>query len=442
MSIYGAMFSGVSGLASQSQAMGMIADNISNVNTIGYKRTRAEFSTLVTSSSSASSYSPGGVDSSPKSLIDRQGLLQASASPTDLSVSGNGFFVVNTLSSPTSTTGAYMYTRAGSFDTDSDGFLRNAAGFYLQGWPIDSAGALPTDRSSLNALESVNIRNLSGTATATSAMSLAVNLQSSETPAAYTFGDMSAGTVTPHFARSIQIFDSKGGTRSLTFGFFRDSALNANEWAVEIYANPSSDVTNANGLLNGAATSTLAFNTDGTLDLTNSTIPTTLGITTWATSLGIANSSLTLDWGSDGLADGMTQFDAASSLISSDVNGAVYGGLSGVEVSDEGVVTALFENGSRTDIYKLPLAIFPNANGLSSRSGNAYIETSEAGDRSLQEAGLAGAGTFAPSTLESSNVDLAEEFTTMIQTQRAYSASSRIITTANEMLDELIRLAR
>ena len=138
----------------------------------------------------------------------------------------------------------------------------------------------------------------------------------------------------------------------------------------------------------------------------------------------------------------MTQFDAASSLISSDVNGAVYGGLSGVEVSDEGVVTALFENGSRTDIYKLPRAIFPNANGLGNRTGNAYIETSEAGDRSLQEAGLSGAGTFAPSTLESSNVDLAEEFTTMIQTQRAYSASSRIITTANEMLDELIRLAR
>lgn len=442
MSIYGAMFSGVSGLASQSQAMGMIADNISNVNTIGYKRSRADFSTLVTSSTSASSYSPGGVDSAPKTLIDRQGLLQSSASPTDLSVSGNGFFVVNTLNNPTSTTGTYMYTRAGSFDTDSDGFLRNAAGFYLQGWPIDSTGALPTDRSSLSALESVNIRNLSGTATATSALSLSVNLQSSQTAAAYTFGDMSAGNVTPHFARSIQVFDSKGGTRSLTFGFFRDNSLNANEWAVEIYANPASDVTNANGLLNAAATSTLAFNTNGTFDLANSTVPTSLNITTWATSLGIANSTIAIDWGSDGLADGMTQFDAASSLISSDVNGAVYGGLAGVEVNEDGVVSALFENGSRTDIYKLPLAIFPNANGLGNRTGNAYIETSEAGDRSLQEAGLSGAGTFAPSTLESSNVDLAEEFTTMIQTQRAYSASSRIITTANEMLDELIRLAR
>ena len=111
-------------------------------------------------------------------------------------------------------------------------------------------------------------------------------------------------------------------------------------------------------------------------------------------------------------------------------------------MSDEGVVTALFENGSRTDIYKLPLAIFHDPNGLGNRSSNAYNNTTDAGDRSLQEAGLSGAGLFAPSTLESSNVYLAEEFTTMIQTQRAYSASSRIISTASEMLDELIRLAR
>ena len=442
MSIYGAMFSGVSGIASQSQAMGMIADNISNVNTVGFKKTRAEFSTLVTASGTTGRYSPGGVDSSPKSLVDQQGLLQASASPTDISVSGNGFFVVNSLSNPTATTGAYHYTRAGSFSADAEGYLRNAGGFYLQGWPIDASGALPTDRSSLTALETVNIRNLTGTATATSALAISANLQSSQSAAAYTFGDMSAGTATPHFARSVQVFDSKGGTRSLTFGFFRDNTLNANEWAVEIYANPATDVTNANGLLNTGATSTLAFNTDGSFDLTNSTVPTALSITTWAAALGIDNSTIAIDWGTDGLTDGMTQFDAASTLISTDVNGAVYGGLSGVDVSDDGTVTALFENGSRSDIYKLPLAVFPNPNGLSSRSGNAWIATNEAGDRSLQEAGQGGAGNFAPATLESSNVDLAEEFTTMIQTQRAYSASSRIITTASEMLDELIRLAR
>jgi len=442
MSIYGAMFSGVSGISSQSQAMGMIADNISNVNTIGYKTTSASFTTLVTASRSATTFSPGGVTSTPRALIDQQGLLQSSASATDLAISGDGFFVVNTAATPSTTTGTYMYTRAGSFTTDANGKLRNAANHYLQAWAIDSSGNLPTDRTSLAGLEAVNVNKVTGTAEATTTIEIDANLQSSQASAAYTFGDMSAGTVTPHFARTLQIVDSKGGQRGLTFGFFRNNALAANQWSVEIYANPATDVTNANGLLNAAGTSLLAFNTDGTLDTATSNVPTTLNITTWAAALGIANSSITIDWGTNASADGMTQFDAASTLLASNVNGAVFGSLTGVTVSTEGVITALFDNGTRKDIYKVPLSMFPNPNALANESGNAFIATSNSGDFALQEAGNGGAGTVAPSALEASTVDLASEFTDMIQTQQAYSASSRIITTADEMLDELIRLVR
>jgi flagellar hook protein FlgE len=442
MSIYGAMFSGVSGIAAQSQAMGMIADNISNVNTVGYKTNRAAFSTLVTQSGIAAKYSPGGVNSIPRALVDHQGLIQASASATDLAISGDGFFVVNTVSNPTTNSGQFMYTRAGSYTTDAEGNLRNAAGHYLQAWSIDSNGNLPTDRTTLTALETVNVKKLTGSATATTAVSIDANLKSSQASAAYTFGDVSAGTSTAHFARTLQIFDSKGGTHGLTFSFFRDNALAANQWRVEIHASPASDVTNANGLLNTAGTSVIAFNTDGTLDLASSTIPTTLNVTTWAASLGIANSSLAIDWGTNGSSDGITQFDSASTLLASDVNGAVFGSLTGVTVTDDGVVTALFDNGTRQDIYKLPIALFPNPNGLGAQSGNAYIATTVSGDLTMQEAGTGGAGLVAPSSLEASTVDLAEEFTTMIQTQRAYSAASRIITTSDEMLDELIRLVR
>lgn len=442
MSIYGAMFSGVSGISAQSQAMGMIADNISNVNTIGYKKTHASFSTLVTTAASATTYSPGGVASNPSSLIDRQGLLQSSASPTDLAISGAGFFVVNTANGQGTNAGSYLFTRAGSFNPDAQGYLRNTADYYLQGWPIDSTGALPSSRTNLTSLETVNIANLTGTATPTSTLSIDANLQSSQATAAYTFGDMSAGTVTPHFERTIQIFDSKGGTRGVTMGFFRDNALAANQWAVEIYANPSTDVTNPNGLLNAAGTSLLAFNTDGTLDTGTSNIPTTLAITTWAATLGIANSSIAIDWGVDGTSEGMTQFDSASALIKTEVNGAIFGSLSGVQIDEAGLVTAVFDNGTRRDIYKIPIARFPNANGLDNRNGNAYIQTSGSGDLSLLEGAQGGAGKIAASALEASTVDLAEEFTNMIQTQQAYSASSRIITTADEMLDELIRLIR
>jgi len=437
MSIYGALLSGVSALAAQSQALGIISDNISNTNTVGYKTSRAGFSTLVVPSQGSSSYSPGGVLARPQALIDRQGLLQASSSPTDVAVSGNGFFVVNTNSEPTGTSGTYMFTRAGSFTSDLDGYLRNSAGLYLQGWPIDATGNIPTNRNDLTVLDTINLKTLTGTAEATTSLALQANLNSSQTAAAYTTGDMSAGTVTPHFERSIAVYDSKGGTRTLTFGFFRGSALAANQWAVEVYARPASDVTSANGLLSSG---TMDFNTDGSFAST--TLPSTLNITTYAASLGIAPSAIALDFGTAGQTDGMTQFDSDFALLGSEVNGAVFGSVAGVSISEEGVVTALFDNGARKDIYKLPMAIFPNPNGLESKTGNAWIDTQVSGGFTLQEAGSGGSGLVAPGALESSTVDLANEFTSMIVTQRAYSAGTRVITTADDMLDELIRIKR
>ncbi|MEQ9642704.1 MAG: flagellar hook protein FlgE [Alphaproteobacteria bacterium] len=439
MSLFGALAAGVSGLAAQSQAMGVISDNITNVNTIGYKNTKTEFSTLVTQTQTASAYVPGGVTAVPIPLVDRQGLLQASASPTDLAITGNGFFVANTNPQPTSTTGTYQFTRAGSFLADENGFLRNAAGLYLQGYRLDASGNIPANRSDLTVLETVNINALTGSATATTTIGLKANLQSSQTAGAYTAGDLSAGNVDPHFARSVQLTDSKGGSRTLTFGFYKDAALSANQWQAEIYADPATQVTNTNGLLSSGI---VAFNTDGSIDLTNTTLATTLNVTTWNPTLGIADSTITLDLGTDGATDGLTQFDSSSVLIASDVNGAVFGALTGVTINEDGVLTALFDNGARQDVYKLPIATFPNPNGLGNKPGNAYIATDASGNFNLQEAGVGGAGKVAAGALESSTVDLADEFTKMIITQRAYSASSKVITTADEMLDELIRSVR
>ncbi len=447
MSLYGALFSGVSGLAAQSQAMGMISDNISNVNTVGYKKTRADFNTLVTQAATATLYSPGGVQSRPNLLIDQQGLLQSSASDTDLAISGDGFFVVNTVSVPTAATGEYMFTRAGSFTPDKDGDLLNAAGFYVQAWPIDPlTGAIPSNRTDLTQLETVNISGLTGTAVPSTTVSLAANLQSSQAinPAVsggtYVVGDLATDTLIADFERTLQIFDSQGGSRSLTFSFLKDST--PNRWLTEIFVEPATDAdagAHPNGLV---ANGTLAFNTDGTFDLGNSSAALfNLGIT-WDASLGVANSTVTVDYGTDAMTDGMTQFDSASQLGLAETDGSVFGALSRVTVDDDGVVTALFDNGTQRDIYKLPVAIFPNPNGLGNRTGNAFIATIESGSLNMQEAGIGGAGLVAPSALEASTVDLAEEFTNMIITQRAFSASGRIITTADEMLEELILLRR
>ena len=139
MSLFGAMFSGVSGLTAQSSAMGAVSDNITNVSTIGYKNTDVHFQTLVTKQVSATFYSAGGVQSQPRQRTELQGLLQASTSQTDIAVSGQGFFVVNEAARPT-ISNQYLYTRAGSFIMDSEGFLRNSQGYYLQAWPTDPAG--------------------------------------------------------------------------------------------------------------------------------------------------------------------------------------------------------------------------------------------------------------------------------------------------------------
>ncbi len=185
MSIYGALFSGVSGLNAQSNKLGIISDNISNVNTVGYKGAAAIFGTLVTSSTSGGAYSPGGVRGSGSQLVSQQGLLQGTNSPTDIAISGGGFFVVNQNAAGD---GAVMYTRAGSFTQDSTGNFKNASGLFLQAWPLDRNGLLPgepgnvntTSSANLTSLQTVNVQNLSGVAASTNKVSLGANLSSSQ----------------------------------------------------------------------------------------------------------------------------------------------------------------------------------------------------------------------------------------------------------------------
>ncbi|TNE36338.1 MAG: flagellar hook protein FlgE [Alphaproteobacteria bacterium] len=440
MSLTAAMFSGVSGLAAQSTAMAAIADNISNTNTVGYKGTHSIFSTLVTESATDTSYSAGGVLVHPRAQVDQQGLITASDATTHMAVAGNGFFVVNTSPNPGVSGGNYLYTRAGTFEPDSTGLLRNAQGYYLQGWEIDPNGNIPANQSDLAALKPVNITGLTGNAEATSTINLKANLSSDQASygAGYTAGDMTSGAVTPHFTRSFQIYDSMGSAHSITFNFLRTgSGATPNEWTVEATADINGD-----GTEDMLASQIAAFNDDGTLDLANSTLSNTITVP-WAANMGITSpQNITLNFGTDGQSDGFTQFASNSELVSSDVNGALFGAFNSVFIDESGTVIAKFDNGTSKEIYKIPVATFANANGLRNQDGNAYDETPDSGTYTLREATLGGAGKIISSATESSTVDIAEEFTRMIVTQRSYSAAGKIITTSDEMLEELLRLKR
>lgn len=719
MTLFGALTSGVSGLTAQSSAIGAISDNITNVNTIGYKGTQVDFQTLVTVQTSSTFYSAGGVQSRPRQDTGVQGLLQSSTSQTDIAISGSGFFVVNEASQPT-LSNEFLFTRAGSFYQDDEGYLRNTSGYYLQAWPTTADGTVTTNNTSLTIpnqnvistdfLATVNLNRVGGTATATSEIGIGANL-----PSTATQGDT--------HKTDVQFFDTLGNANTTSFLYTRGNR--DNEWDVEVtppsgvnvvtlYSDTAgatvyesrgqleftgvpadgatvvidgvtyefdtnasvvetatlkpvtiatsatvaqavsalvsavkaddSDFSDHGGFTNNriqvnpGQSTALYFTEDGTGDITvdptglltsdgsratlqessytvektatanrdfhqltfavgstladdstiqingilyeidgdasGATVASAIAVTattgaaltaaqlnTFLTNLesaietndaafasgaasvrvrnvsdttsggpstnadtlvistlssgtfsvlfddgttsvaftgtptepdgtatytngtahqvnknqairfdsdglpsgfsvaemeiiGFANgaanmdddasnsSRLTLDFGRVGEANGFTQFGAEFTPGFITQNGSQFGTLAGVTIDEDGLMTALFDNGETRPIYKIPVATFVNVNGLNARTGNVWNQTQASGDNTLREANNGVAGSITQAALESSTVDIGEEFTKMIVVQRAYSASTRIISTADEMLEELVRIKR
>ena len=449
MSLNGAMMTGVAGLSAYSNALSVASANIANVNTVGYKTATADFSTLLASASTSSDSSSASVVSTSGQNVTNQGLLQTTTSNTDMAISGNGFFVV----SPTSTdTTSREYTRAGSFSTDSAGYLKNSSGLYLLGWKLDADGNVPSDR---NDMTTINVNSLTGKAEATTKVSVQVNLKASTAAetATYTAGDMSLATtnanyVAPDFQRTINVYDSQGGSQPMQLSFVKTAA---NTWQYEIsYTGTASNITPADATYPTlVASGTCTFGTDGTLASVTPTGGTVsadgsvnIAIPWDSTTSGLTAQTFNLNFGTLNASTGLTQFDNASSMSSSTVNGALFGSLSGISVATDGTVTAQFSNGLSQKVYKIPLANFANPDGLSQLSGNAYTQSTASGSPTISEADAGSAGTIKAKNLEESTVDLATEFTSLITTQRAYSAASKIVTTASTMLDDLLAMAR
>jgi flagellar hook protein FlgE len=463
MSLTGAMMTGVAGLSAYSNALSVASANIANVNTIGYKNATADFSTLLASASANADTSSGSVMASAGQNVSQQGLLQTTSSTTDLAISGNGFFVVAPSSNDPSTR---AYTRSGSFTADANGYLKNASNMYLLGWRLDANGNVPSDRNNMTL---INANSLTGKAEATTKVTAQLNLQRSTATetTAYNLAAtppvcMANGSITADFQRTINVYDSQGGQQPLQVSFVKTGA---NTWNYEVtYQGDVNTITAPNSnaptiIANGTAT----FNPDGTLASITPANGTGVAISpnpsvdgafdikipfNDATAVspkknsGLLPQTVNMNFGPLNSSVGLTQFDSASNLSSSTVNGALFGSLTGVTVDKDGIVTAQFSNGLSQKVYKIPLATFANPDGLSSISGNAYTTSNKSGSPTISEANLGAAGTISAKNLEGSTVDLATEFTNLITTQRAYSAASKIVTTASTMMDELLQMAR
>lgn len=470
MSINGAMLAGVSGLASNAAALSSISQNISNVNTVGYKRVATEFSTVVNTQSQGVAYSAGGVKANTRQFISQGGQLQRTTSSTDLAISGDGFFVVTEKSENLTPSDARLFTRAGAFTVDELGYLQNTAGFYLQGWNVDADGNVAIDPSDMNRLSSINVGKVGGAAEPTTRVSLNANLNSSTVPnaqiATYAEGAMAlyarnpedTNAIKPDFEITVPVSDSKGGQRNITISFLKSET--ANQWYAEIRApeNTVDEVASPNGLLKSGlvaftqdgrfdATAMTALGTDAlfnpanpVLDFAASGTTAVVGSPKWDDALGIAPQSITFDLNAS--AGGLTQYASTSFVQATYTNGTAFGNLTEIQIGDTGFVTAIFDNGVMRKIAQVALATFPSTNNLSEVSGNAYRVSQSSGTYNLKAPGTGGAGFIGSSQLEASTVDLSTEFTQLITTQRAYSASSKIITTADEMLAELINIKR
>lgn len=428
MSILGAMNAGVGGLNAQSKKFGAISDNIANSQSVGYKRKDVQFPSLVTGSGQQAAATPGGVGTDFRVQVSREGSLIASDNETDLAVAGQGFFVVSDRENG-GDTGRGLLTRAGSFRPDENGNLVNAAGHFLQGWALDESGAFvggEPARTGFNGLETVNVRNLSFTGEPTTQVGFSANLPSQLT------GDPTAGNL----RTSVEYFDDLGTARRLTLDWNPDDTV-ANRWQLTL-----EDDTGAIGTIDvdfngtGANAGSPSGYTPGA--------PIAAGADpgTFTVPVNGAANPITLTLGEPNTFSGLTQFsgDYVPNNITKD--GSAFGSVNNVEIADDGTVFAVFDNGTRRPAYQLPLANVTNPDGLGLVDGNAFELGRDAGEMFLWDAGTGPVGDVAPASLEQSNVDIAEELTSLITTQRAYNSNATIIRTADEMLTTANQLKR
>ncbi|MDG2285390.1 MAG: flagellar hook-basal body complex protein [Alphaproteobacteria bacterium] len=436
MSINSGLFSGVAAVAAQSTNFAIISDNIANTNTVGYKETEGRFRILVTRSPSSISFTAGGVVAQPLSDPQQQGLLQGTTSSTDISIDGNGFFITNEAQTP-GTSDEYFMTRAGSFVPNENGRLANTAGYFLQGWVTDTSGNIQNaaTRDLLTSLETVNLSQFGQVANPTTTATVNVNLNSNR-------------TLNQADTTNLTVFDSEDNDYLMGIQFSRTAANTFN------YTYSLTDV--ASGLAVGAiATRQMIFNTDGSLNSLNGTAGTTNAaaldttitfaaatVTGAIADRAVNDISIQVNFGNFDQATGTSQFDVAfaPSLLNQDGSGP--SALTSTTIDDTGLLTAQFANGQNRAIYRIPIGTIPAPTQLETVSGNAYRTTATSGDLVLNIAQQGGSGRMQSPALENSTVDIAEQFTDLIITQRAYSAATKIITTGDELLEEIIRVKR
>ena len=438
MTINSSLNAGVAGLNANSNKLATIADNIANSSTFGYKRVQADFYSVVVHGNSATTYSAGGVRSTSMRLIDERGPLIGTNNSTDLAIDGRGFMAVTTIDAVNRGTGALpiSLTTTGSFKADADGILRNSTGYVLMGWPANPDGSLGNfPRDSMTALEPVRLDQNQYVANPTTAMSLGANL-----PATSTQFDVTDDLTDLVEVMSLQYTGNLGTQETLHFTFTPAIPVSgsSNTWNVVISdtASDGADI----------AEYTLTFDDTQGAGGTLATVTTVTGddydTGTGNIPLNVGGGVIQMNIGTIGATGGMTQLSEQFAPIGKATNGTPVARLVSVEIDDNGLLHANYDQGFSKTIYQIPVVDVPNPNGLSSGSNQTYQISAESGPFYLWDSGDGPTGKLVGYSQEQSTTDVTQELTNLITTQRAYSSNVKVIQTVDEMLQETTNLKR
>lgn len=426
MSIMRAMYAGVSGLSAEGGALGVVGDNVANTNTIGFKQSRAIFANVL--GAAVGTNGPGaGVQMTRTQQIFAQGAIVNTGQATDVALSGDGFLVV---AGVVDGTFGQFYSRAGQLNLRADGSLVNAGGLSVQGYPADGNGGFSTKPGDIK-LSSAPIPPK-----ATGTMEVNANLDASATTPA-TAWDPQNPSATSNVSTSMTVYDSLGNAHTADV-YFRKNA--AGDWDYHVLAK-GSEISGGPPTGNvEVGSGNLQFDPSGALMTNNVGTPATIDFNG-----AQPGQTLNLDFGTPtgaggtGL-DGLTQFGSPSSVSSQSQDGYASGSLAGVKIDADGTVNGIYTNGKTLAAGKLAVAKFASNDGLARAGNNLWSATRESGEAALGAVGTGGRAALVAGSLEQSNVDITQQFVELIAHQRAFQANSKTITTADQMLQELMTI--
>ena len=434
MTISSSLNAGVTGLNVNASKLATIADNIANSGTYGYKRADADFSS-VSLTQSKGKYTAGGVTVKTYRNVGAQGAITTTSNSMDVAIGGRGMLPVTTTSSLANPgqPNPFMMTSTGSFTPDKNGILTSQNGLVLMGWPAASDGTIPAQpRDSAAGLEPVFVNLNQFAANPTNLIGLGINLPAIATEAGAS-GD-------PHEI-SMEYFDNLGTTKTFTARFVPNipATGQSNSWTMEIVDLATGPAPIAEFAISfndtpttGGSVASVALSAgEGSYD------PVTGNIT-----VNFASGPVEIEVGAPGSTSRMTQMSSEFAPISLTKNGAPTGNLTGVEIDENGFVSAVYDSGFTRRIYQVPLVDVPNLNGLNSLSNQAFTLSQDSGPMYLWDAGTGPTGSTIGYAREESTTDIAGELTALIQTQRAYSSNAKVIQTVDEMLQETTNIKR